>query len=111
MKVILICILVTSIFPFSCNKVEKKVHIEDLNSEHSIVLNPKRGKAYTTYQIVISGNVDDSVKINYLGHPIYLNGRVSFEETNDYYGSKDFEVSFIPYKATSGTLTIEASIF
>lgn len=98
MKVILICILAISIFSFFCNKVEKKVQIEDLNSEHSIVLNPKKGKAYTTYQIAISGNVDDSVKINYLGHPIYLNGRVSFEETHDYYGSKDFEVSFYPIK-------------
>lgn len=111
MKVILLSIIATNIFSFFCNKVEKKVQIEDLNSEHSIVLNPKKGKAYTTYQIVISGNVDDSVKIDYLGHPIYFNGRVSFEETHDYYGSKDFEVSFIPYKATSGTLTIEASIF
>lgn len=105
-------IVIISCFFNTCNNVKNEHIIENFSKPQKVILNPKAFGSYTTYSVSITGTVNDTSIVRiYDGFPNYLSGEVNFRTRGDYYGEVPFIFNFEPYKATSGTLTIEASIF
>ncbi len=114
-KLYLISLLALLAFLFRagfCTEVTEQRVITDFSKTHEIILEPKKNETYTTYRVTLFGPIDDSLTISIQGrvHAI-AGGHIEFTETHDYYGSIPFTVRLSPYKATAGSLKIEASIF
>ncbi|PTX60462.1 hypothetical protein C8N46_106106 [Kordia periserrulae] len=106
-KIIFTCFILISIY--SCSKVSKVTVIETFDKEISSVIHPKKDGSYTTYYVEIQGEVNDSIKIEYFddSFSFYYFGKINEFKRMDYYGGISEKLTFYPYKATSGKLTIK----
>lgn len=92
----------------SCSQRTKITVIETFDKEITSSIHPKEKGTYSTYRVEIQGEVNDSIKIIYFegAYTHYFSGKINESMRIDYYGGISEKLTFKPYKATKGKLTI-----
>jgi hypothetical protein len=89
----------------SCRK--KEYIITNFKEVIKDTITPVKGDYYGAKSINVSGFVDDSIYVKFNGsYKFYLKGKIDTIISGDYYGEKEVEFEFNPYKAKKGKLKL-----
>lgn len=90
---------------------EKEYLVTDFKKSILDTISPIKGETYVSKYIKVSGNMDDSVYVKFNGSfKFYLKGKIDTIISGDYYGEKEVEFEFNPYKANKGKLKVTFGI-
>ena len=98
----------------SCNKDKVNMTILDFSKTEEIILEPYKFKPYAMFKLRVKGYSNDTIRINYnlYGNTNFLLcGKVDkLLVSTDYYGEGLVKLIFDPYKATKGSIEIDADL-
>ncbi|MDC6363515.1 MULTISPECIES: hypothetical protein [Flavobacteriaceae] len=106
--------IVITLYLVSCNRDNKVLKINDFSESKTIHLKPYQNYPYSMMNVWVKGYTNDTIliKLNSKSNqPILkLSGQINERWYTDYYGEGEKNIIFEPYKATEGSIEIEAKL-